>query len=183
MDAEEQRKQVWSGCQSILGCGGLIAFFALVYFVAGFALRHSTSKDAIVFMDAKLVQNAIFAGGLFAAAALFIALAAMKTRGLVITLVAIIAIAYLGLYRPFAAIKVSGDTIALQYVWPRPATVLHRSDITSVTWRMTTRLSNDLGETVYVLELHSRGGTYQSFDDANFGDIQEVERLLNLRHL
>lgn len=174
MGPEEQKKHLRSAGQSLLGCAGLIAVIAVIYFLAGFTLRHSTSSDAIVFIDRRLVQNAIFGGGAFAIALLFIALATMKTRGLVITLIVVAAIVYFGLYRPFAGIAFRGDTVELQHVWPWPATILRRSDIVSADWRMSTRLANDTGEATYVLVLRTKDRTYQAFADANFEDVRSA---------
>src|SRR5262245_58626339 len=95
----EQRAQVWSGCQSVLGCGGMIAIFGLIYWVVGWPLTAAArpGQDVIVFLYVKNAQNGVFwcllMGGLF----FFLLMAAAKTtRGLVIVAALFLTAAGLG---------------------------------------------------------------------------------------
>src|SRR5438445_13873246 len=59
---EEQRRQIWSGCQTVLGCGGVIAIATIVYSAVGLPLVAAArpGQDVIVFLYPKTAQNAVF---------------------------------------------------------------------------------------------------------------------------
>lgn len=183
--AAEQRKQVWNSCQSVLGCGGLIALIALCYFVVGLLPKSvHPGQDVIVFIDARLVRNEIFWCALFGLTFLFGALARVKsTKGAVAVCAVFIVGAGVGigsLYGQVAAIAFQNGAIELRYVWPRPPTRLNPKDIVSVDWEQGTRLLNDVGIPQYKLHIRTKNRHYASYFDTNFGDIQNAQKRIQL---
>jgi hypothetical protein len=181
--AAEQRKQVKSACQSC-GCWiGIVAAVALCSTGILSMLRHSVSPagaNVVVFMPATLVRNAMIASAIFAPF-LFLFLASAKTTarfigGAVVLVGAILTLAYLGWYRPVAAMVFHADTIELQYVWPRPSERLDPKDIVSFDYARGSREAVGSNIETYTLELRTRSRRIITFDDANFSDIQRAQQ-------
>lgn len=75
----EQRKQIWSGCQTILGWAGLIALAAFFYYAAGLLPKSvPRGHDVVVFLNQGVMQNNIFGCALFGSVFFFSLLAATK---------------------------------------------------------------------------------------------------------
>ena len=180
MTSEEQRRQVWSGCQSILGCAGLIALFALFWFVIGRVFRSvAAAPNVIVFFDQRGAQNGIVSLALFGGVFFLGMLAAVKTtKGIVIVcavFVAALALSAWSLYGYVAAIEFRDREVLLHYVWPRPSVSLQRSEIASVDWDDSVHAGDDAAFE-YTLYLHTSRGDYSTFADTNLSDVQNAQR-------
>jgi hypothetical protein len=179
--AAEQRKLVWGGCQSVLGCGGLIALVAAGYGAVGLPLRSLTpGPDVIVFIDARLVQNELFGGALFGGVFFFLALARTKSWWGVVVVGAIFITAAVfvawGLYSRVAAIAFQDDAVELRYVWPRPAARLEPHEIISVDWEQDMGSARDASELEYTLHLRTHSRHHMSFGDANFEAVRRTQQ-------
>jgi len=176
----EQRKLVWGGCQTVLGCGGVIALVALAYVALGLLPKPATpGPNVVVFLDYSVVRTSIIWCGLVGGVLFFVALAAAKsTRGIVIVCALFIAVAGIAgwaLYSRVAAIAFHDNAIELRYFWPRPAVRLSSQDILSAQYERQVRLSDDsLHE--YVLQLRTRRGDHVSFGDPSLEDMQRTLR-------
>jgi hypothetical protein len=182
----EQKRQVKSGCTSVLGCLLIVGLAAAWYLGIGWWLTHSVSTRAdnlIVFAELKIIRNAVFACSLFVPVILVFGLAMVKSRTMAIAVtvglgLAIGAAGWFAWYRPFAAIAFHGESVELQYLWPRPATRIHRREIVSTDWRRGSRIASPSSTDVYTLVLVTTSHTYVSFDDAAFSDIELAQRRL-----
>jgi len=178
---EEQRAQIWSGCQTVLGCGGVIALCALIYFAVGWPLAAAArpGPDVIVFLYAKEAQNAVFWCVLVGGIVFFLLTAAAKTsRGLVIVCVSFLTALGLGgygMYSRVAAITFHEGSVELRFVWPRPAVRLSPEEVVSVEYEESVSASEGV-LLEYTLHLHTQRGNYVSFADANQEDMRETQR-------
>jgi hypothetical protein len=178
---DEQRRQIWSGCQSVLGCGGVIAIGTLVYFAVGLPLVAAArpGQDVIVFLYPKTAQNGIFFCGLVGSLSFYLLLAAAKTtRGAVIVCAFFLAAAVLGgywLYSRVAAMAFHESSVELRFVWPRPALRLNPEEIISADYEESVSPSDD-AMFDYTLHLRTRRGHYESFVDGSLEDMQRTRR-------
>src|SRR5438552_19028946 len=132
----EQRRQVWSAGQTVLGWGGLIALVALAYVAIGFVPGPvAAGRDVIVFLDYKVVQTGLVWCGLVGGVLFFVALAATKTtRGIVVVCALFATVVGIGageMYSRFAAIAFGQNWVELRYLWPRPPVRLDLQEIVS----------------------------------------------------
>jgi hypothetical protein len=182
----EQRKKVWSGCQTVLGCGGIIALGAFSYFAVGYLLRPVESgPDVIVFLNYKSAQNSLLWCGLVGGVFFFLLLAATKsTRGIVIVCTLFIAaagIAVWGQYSSVAAIEFHDNSVELRYIWPKPAVRLEAHEITSVEYEQSVHLSDE-SLLEYALHLRTVRRHYVSFGDKSLDDMQRtIRRIQEMR--
>jgi hypothetical protein len=183
----QRRKDLRDGCQFVLGCGGIIAIVAIVYWVIGFLPKSHPMRgaDVVVFIDYKIVQNEIFWFGLFGSVMFFAALGTTKTtKGLVVTCAIFSGIALLvfwSMYSPVTAITFGRESVELHYLWPRSSLRIDARDIVSVDYDEGTRLENDMGIAEYTLQLRTRMTRYHSFGDTLLDDMlrtqQRIEKM------
>ena len=184
MDREEaraaQRKQIWSGCQTVLGCGGLVALVALAYGGIGLVFRSvPRSPNVIVFLNHAELKNNIFwfalFGGVFVVGLLLgarstLALVAICSIAGVMTL-----LATRHLYTAVAAIGFPGKVVELHYVWPRGSTRLRPEEIVATDFEQRVHGGDDaLHE--YRLFIRTRSREYVSFADTNLDDVTSAQK-------
>lgn len=179
--AAEQRKLVWSGCQSVLGCGGLIALLALAYAAVGLLPRSvGSGPDVIVFINYRVVQNELFFWVLFGSVFFFGALGTTKTtKGMVIVCAIFLAAAAFvawQLYSRVAALAFQDRAVELRYIWPRPSTRLEPREITSVDYEVGFGWTNDVGLPEYTLHLHTQNRHYEAFSDTDLNAMQQTQQ-------
>lgn len=177
----QQRKQVWSAVQSLLGCGGLIALIAFVYWLLGrLPSSVASGPNVIVFIERGLTNNWLFWALLVGTIAFFVLLGVVKTTWGAVLVCAIFAgaagVTVWSLYGRVAAIAFVGDGLELRYVWPRPASTLGAKEIISATSEESVRTGDDLNLMEYSLHLRTQRGDYASFSTSNSNEVTRAVR-------
>jgi hypothetical protein len=173
---QEQRRQVWSAAQTLLGWAGMIALLAGGYHLAG-RLPESVQDGpgVIVFMDRKIVQNALFWAALFLPVIVLMLIAFMTTvvRSIlsVVVLVGLIGAVGWAVYGRVAAMAFVGNEVELRYVWPRSAERMPAGEIVSMRYEDGLRTAM-VAVPEYTLYLSTRQGEYQPYADTSFEEVQ-----------
>ena len=176
--SEEQRAQVWSAVQTLLGWAGLIALCAGGYYVVGL-LPGSVppGPEEITFIEHKIANDSLFWMALVGVIFFFLFLGTVKTTlGLVLVCAVFLAgggSVVWNLYSRVAAIAFPSNSVELRYVWPKPAERLSPREIISANYEESVRLSDDyLLE--YALHLRTQRGDYVSFNNPSLDHMQQA---------
>jgi hypothetical protein len=189
MDAEkaaEQKRQVKSAAQSLLGCAGLIAVVGGVYWLLGWLPRSvAEGPNVIAMIDRSGTNNWLFWGAVVGTFLFFILLGLVKsTLGAVVVCLAyagVIAATLLSLYGPFAAVAFEPNAVELRYVWPRPAQRLAAAQIVSVKVEETAHTADSLHVLDYILHVQTASGDYASFSTPNMNPQLAARRIEQMR--
>jgi hypothetical protein len=165
----EQRATVWRGCQSVLGCAGVIALGALVLDGPPRLLRvlsEVPNGATLTFVYFPRLSKEVLWFTAFSFL-IFLALLGTIRRAWALALLAPLVLAVLGgtayyeWYRPFTALSVRRDDVVLHFLWPRPAIRIARASIRSTEVLETTSGGDD-PQPLYCLALTTADGRYVS---------------------
>jgi hypothetical protein len=180
----EQRKQVAGAAQSLLGCGGLIALVAGLYWVLGWLPKSVTAGPGVyVFVQQGDTNNWLFWTALVGTISFFVLLGIVKSApgvfGVVAAFAALVGVVLFTLYGQVAAVAFVGKQVEMRYVWPRPAESLDPREIASVKIEETTDSGPQFGIQNYHLLLQTTRGGYKTFSNTDEPAAREVVRRID----
>ena len=189
----EQRRIVKGGALTCLTWLVLIAVFLGVYFSAEPILRRLSvspeGEDMVVFANFAKLRNQIIWGGAFTALALLCAVGVGKSasRSVIaagLTLIAIGVFAFQMWYGRFAALRFeSNSAIALQYLWPRPSTLLDVREVRAL--EIIESLEHTVGPAndMYQLAMETARGRFQSMRTESGESVRSaIERIKRMQN-